>query len=1097
MKRIFTLMFAVVTVLTYGCNDSYDDSALWKDIDGIYTSLNELKAQVSTMQEQLTALTAIVGGGAITSITEDSEGHYVIGYKDAESVEHTFTVATMSDANTQPIVGMKLDKEIYYWTTTVKGKTSWLLDTDGAKIPVTGRTPEIDVDAQGYWTLFGTRIKDVAGNPVKAEGKSASVISGIETTGDGTAVITLGDGTKVTAQVRNTFNVTFDVEVKTVITDITTPLVIHYTLVGDAENAILSIEKAEQVQAVVNASAKTITVAFPDPAFESGHIIVMLYDGADNIILKPLHFTTLEGAPTGICSADDLKAFAVAVNNGKSIEKYMIGGEVVLMNDIDMTGVEWADYVIGGVVTPSTTTANTAVKYTMGEHTFNKIFNGKNFALKNVDWTFNIADGNVAHGLFSALGAAGEIKNLTVEGSIRLTGAAPQGCTIGAFAGYAEGKISSCVNKANIAFAGAVASNISVCFGGIAGYALNSSLEDCCNDGALTCGTIANTGNGGNSGFHQGGILGYMNQTELLNCTNNGGVSAPSGRGGGLVAVAASGNITSCVNNGLIQDDVNGVFGGANPDYKRMGGLVGGTSAGVKLLACVNNGNVYSQLGCRTGGFVGHNEGLIEMCENKGVVLSDHTKDGSNYHGSGWAAGYNKTAALISTCVIGGRVGDYTEHKANPALAPAATYGVAVCHGPFDPMTNGLTDEDTEYYAWTVSSEKELSAGVKYYHYSLTNIPQNIFVVEVDLSNPKVMIETVMANEIAPNPNANKNSNNGKNLRETCSETCVRRRAEGRNIVAGINTGFFDSNDGFIRGCHVEYGEPVFINNPTVRASLTNHKPGFTLFGDRSVSFENRTFSGRVKVGATEYEYYSINDTIVRLNKTDGYQANLYTSRFVKNPHPGITNFVGKNALFLVGRNTSSPLKVNDGYFDATITAVVDGRNGASVEVPFVTGKNEWVLQLTGDQATALAGVKAGDAVQIRADFLLGDVAKSVNVHNSSMYRFLYNGKWNKAFSEETAAELMPATCVGASEDGKIVKMVCLDGRTQTDKGMNYWQMYNVMKKLGLHNAIRFDGGGSTTLWKYENGAGAIANRPSDSNGERSCMNYMHVRILE
>jgi len=32
-------------------------------------------------------------------------------------------------------------------------------------------------------------------------------------------------------------------------------------------------------------------------------------------------------------------------------------------------------------------------------------------------------------------------------------------------------------------------------------------------------------------------------------------------------------------------------------------------------------------------------------------------------------------------------------------------------------------------------------------------------------------------------------------------------------------------------------------------------------------------------------------------------------------------------------------------------------------------------------------------------------------------------------------------------------------------------------------------------LWKGENGAGAIANRPCDSKGERSCMNYMHVRI--
>ena len=190
---------------------------------------------------------------------------------------------------------------------------------------------------------------------------------------------------------------------------------------------------------------------------------------------------------------------------------------------------------------------------------------------------------HVAHGLFSALGAEGEIKNLTIEGVIRLTGAAPQGAAIGAFAGYAEGKITSCTNKAAIAFAGSDAANISVCLGGIAGYLQNATLTQCVNDGALTCGTIANTGNGSNSGFHQGGIVGYMKTSSLTECTNNGALSAPSGRSGGIVAVATSGQVTACVNNGKVQDDVNGIFG-ANPGYKRMGGLAGGASANNLLM---------------------------------------------------------------------------------------------------------------------------------------------------------------------------------------------------------------------------------------------------------------------------------------------------------------------------------------------------------------------------------------------------------------------------------------------------------------------------------------------------------------------------------
>ena len=131
-------MFAAATVFAYGCSDNFDDSALWKDIDGMYKSLNELKAQVTTMQQQLDALAAVVSGGAVTSITQDADGHYVLSYKDADNVEHTIDIATMDDANTQPIIGMKADGEIYYWTVTTGGKTSWLLDTDGAR--ATGRS---------------------------------------------------------------------------------------------------------------------------------------------------------------------------------------------------------------------------------------------------------------------------------------------------------------------------------------------------------------------------------------------------------------------------------------------------------------------------------------------------------------------------------------------------------------------------------------------------------------------------------------------------------------------------------------------------------------------------------------------------------------------------------------------------------------------------------------------------------------------------------------------------------------------------------------------------------------------------------------------
>ena len=36
-------MFAAATVFAYGCSDNFDDSALWKDIDGMYMMENVMK----------------------------------------------------------------------------------------------------------------------------------------------------------------------------------------------------------------------------------------------------------------------------------------------------------------------------------------------------------------------------------------------------------------------------------------------------------------------------------------------------------------------------------------------------------------------------------------------------------------------------------------------------------------------------------------------------------------------------------------------------------------------------------------------------------------------------------------------------------------------------------------------------------------------------------------------------------------------------------------------------------------------------------------------------------------------------------------------
>ena len=1105
-KSLNLLTGLLLLGLATGCSDDYDDSSLWKDIDQIYKDIDALRERITSLNGQLELVDQVLNGSPITSIAQDAEGNYIIRYKGSDNVEHTVTVATQSQMPSAPILGIQKEGNIWYWTQTADGKTTFLKDKDGSKVPVDGRTPQLSVDDAGYWMVNGVRITDANGNPIKSEGKQASLITGVTAESDGTVSLTLADGTTVKAQLFNAFNLTFSVETTTAIDDPSTPIVVNYQIVGEkAADAMIEITKTDGLTAELNTTAKTITVTFPSD-FEKGGLMVMLYDGADNVIIKPLYFEVKTDGSRGISSAADLLAFANAVNAGGSIAKYRDeSGAVVLNNDIDMAGVTaWTPI---GMASGSTTTANTTVNYTVN-HAFDAVFDGKGYTIKNIAWQFDAADGGLVYGLFGAIAEGAEVRNLTLDGTITVSGAAPQGLAVGALVGYADaGTVTNVTNKASIHFAGSDAANTSIRLGGIAGVINNAVIggddasSRCTNDGAITCGSIVNTASGANSAVHSGGIVGFIQSgataAVVKNCTNNGAQSVPSGRGGGLVGTAVTGTISSCSNNGFIQDDVNGVFASNSARYnvKRMGGLVGGMSSGAVLENSVNNGNVFSQNGCRTGGFVGHNEGTIDGCTNYGVILSDHVTVGSNYHGSGWACGYNKNASGIVNCVAGGRVGDYSVYANAPETAPEADFTNAVVHGNFTAENNGLVNTSDTYYEWEVDgSPLTLADGVTYTKYSFKHINQHIFVIEADLTNPNVELTTVISDDLAPNPNNNNNSNNGKNLRETLSETCVRRRAEGQNIIAGINTGFFDSTNGIPRGFHIEEGEPVFINNPDVRAKLTNHKPGFTMFADRTVSFGNRDFKGLLKVGGEEFEFYSVNDTITRLNDTY-YDANLYTHHLSHTPHAGIEVNVGSKALFIKG-HVDGLLQINKGYLDATVTEVIDGRNDASVTAPYVTGKGDWVLQVTGEKADKLkALVAAGASVQISTAVTIGgDSSKAITTHNSSMYRFLSNGAYG---SYPSADEKYPATVAGMDQTGTKMFWVAVDGKTTSDIGLTYYELYRTCKKLGAYNMIRFDGGGSTTMWIYEGGNGRVVNTPCDSKGERSCMNYFHLRVKQ
>lgn len=601
---------------------------------------------------------------------------------------------------------------------------------------------------------------------------------------------------------------------------------------------------------------------------------------------------------------------------------------------------------------------------------------------------------------------------------------------------------------------------------GLIGYARGITISK------LTFGNEGDkvTFSGNSSGkVRVGGILGYGLTVTLNKVTNN-------------ANLIVSG--TSATGNNLI---IGGIAG-----YMDSNSTVGGDVVSTK--GCINRGDVTTSVVAQAGGLVGYNSGIIMGCTHYGTVTAK--KDGS--YGPGWLCSYNKAKANATLNTGNGYVGSAPDAIRNAMMNGESAYDIE---------NNSVDVTKDGYYDWEEVETWQLHSGATYHHYSCTNVPREIRVLEIDLNDPGIEITSAFAGEMVPNPNGNANGNNGKNKRELLSEMCVRKRSEGQKILAGTNCCYFDSNDGISRGFHVEEGRPVYINNPDVVNALGNHKWGFTVFEDRTASCGIKKFSGKFKAGGKEFSYYSINDTLLR-HTSAKYQASLYTSHYVRTPYPAYPNLINDlapDALYVVCEYTSGVMLVNKGYAAARVVEIKDGRNTPLSTKPYVTAKNRVVIALSGDMATNLmAFLKVGDTVEFRCDISIdGDASKPILTLDSSMYQLMTDGQ-DASNTPGSSSSLYtaydPKTWPVVSADRKKVWIVEVDGRqispTWYSLGVKGYEMYRISKKLGGAWVTVTDGGGSSAMWVWNSStkSGSIVNRPCDSKGERSCMTYLLIR---
>lgn len=406
----------------------------------------------------------------------------------------------------------------------------------------------------------------------------------------------------------------------------------HQTLLTDAlERGKTAIETAAAVEldnltdyAAIEQARQEGLAAIEQAYTSAGGKLKKLLDSAraeegwDGTPSQP-HGKGTEDDPYQIGTAQELAWLAYAVNNQMESAGYC----AVLTADIDLGYCRWP--VIG-------------VLSSDGQHAYTGTFDGQGHTVSGLYITS--LGGRQKLGLFGVAQDA-VIENLTVRGSIELTGVksydTTTGYIIGGLLGSGEGSgvtIRNCVSQVDISVSfvnDQKAQNSAV--GGLVGRLSGSGshkITDCRNEGrvytSFAPGAYYLGGSG--SGGGQGGIVGFIGASaQLERCVNTGAVYAGRAAGVGGIVGNADGSskesitLNQCANQGAVSNDTGGVLlrkGGT-------GGIIGLVLTGsITVSSCYNTGTVAGS--AIVGGILGGEKGeysASSLYGNKGLTLEN------------------------------------------------------------------------------------------------------------------------------------------------------------------------------------------------------------------------------------------------------------------------------------------------------------------------------------------------------------------------------------------------------------------------------------------------------------------------------------------
>ncbi len=286
--------------------------------------------------------------------------------------------------------------------------------------------------------------------------------------------------------------------------------------------------------------------------------------------------------PYQISTADDFCALE-ELNTQHTLNGYF-NVYFVLISDIDLSG---------RVINPIGTQL----------YPFKGHLDGAGFSITNI----SINSTEDYAGLFGAISSDASLKDITISGEIS------GNSNVGGLVGLNQGKVTGCINLANV-----------------------KSAEDSAN-------------------IDVGGICGY-NENIISNCYNNGHIQGFGVNTGGIVGSNAAGAVRNCFNVGLVESEYYGVGGIAGSNeatisncynssaisaYSTAGGIVGSNNSLGLIENTYNTGNITVKNNM-AGGICGGNEGAVYNSYNCQTVTAVSQK--------GSICGFISNSAVVDSC---------------------------------------------------------------------------------------------------------------------------------------------------------------------------------------------------------------------------------------------------------------------------------------------------------------------------------------------------------------------------------------------------------------------------------------------------------------